>query len=138
MGPLANIPVIVLTHGKPFPNPFSAIEPIWLPGQKREAALSPQGRLEVARRSNHMIAMDEPQLVIAAIREVAADLVPSAQGPRTSTAPPHIHEESPIELNASEFSRSSKAGNKVPGHGLSAGAQSQRPAPPMQAGSAVS
>jgi pimeloyl-ACP methyl ester carboxylesterase len=76
LGPLPNIPLLVITHGRPFPGPFAPLEPIWLPGQKRQAALSPRGSLEVARNSNHMIAMDEPDLVVDALRRMAEAVRP--------------------------------------------------------------
>jgi pimeloyl-ACP methyl ester carboxylesterase len=70
-GNLGDTPLIVLTHGKPFPGPFAALEPFWRAGQERHAALSTRGELLVAENSNHMIAGDEPELVIAALRRMA-------------------------------------------------------------------
>jgi pimeloyl-ACP methyl ester carboxylesterase len=73
MGKLGDLPVVAITHGKPFPGPFARLEPFWLPGQKRMASLSSRGRLVVARKSNHMIQQDEPDLVIAALRSVVEE-----------------------------------------------------------------
>jgi pimeloyl-ACP methyl ester carboxylesterase len=70
-GNLGDLPLIVITHGKPFPGPFAALEPFWRPGQERLAARSSRGELWVAENSNHMIAADEPALVIEALRRVA-------------------------------------------------------------------
>lgn len=69
-GGLGDTPLIVLTHGKPFPGPFAALEPFWRAGQERHAALSTRGELRVAKNSNHMIASDEPELVIEALRQM--------------------------------------------------------------------
>jgi pimeloyl-ACP methyl ester carboxylesterase len=73
MGKLGDLPVAVITHGKPFPGPFARLEPFWLAGQKRMASLSTRGRLVVAGKSNHMIQHDEPELVVAALRSVVEE-----------------------------------------------------------------
>jgi pimeloyl-ACP methyl ester carboxylesterase len=70
-GSLGEVPLIVITHGKPFPGPFAALEPFWRAGQERFAALSTHGTLRVAENSSHMIATDEPALVVAALQEMA-------------------------------------------------------------------
>lgn len=69
-GGLGDMPLIVLTHGKPFPGPFAALEPFWRAGQERHAALSTRGALWVAENSNHMIAGDEPERVLEALRHM--------------------------------------------------------------------
>jgi pimeloyl-ACP methyl ester carboxylesterase len=69
-GSLGALPVTVITHGKPFPGPFAALEKNWGEGQKRLAALSSDSVLIVAANSNHMVQHDEPQLVLNAIRRV--------------------------------------------------------------------
>lgn len=74
-GGLGDTPLIVLTHGKPFPGPFAALEPFWRAGQERHAALSTRGALLVAENSNHMIAGDEPERVIGALRDMVAMVV---------------------------------------------------------------
>jgi pimeloyl-ACP methyl ester carboxylesterase len=71
-GSLEGLPLVVLTHGQPFPGPFALLEKYWAQGQKRLAALSEKGELLVAHQSNHMIHLDEPDLVIYAIRQVHA------------------------------------------------------------------
>jgi pimeloyl-ACP methyl ester carboxylesterase len=69
-GSLGNLPLAVITHGQPFPGPFSVLEPGWIEGQKRLAALSTDSLLIPAQKSNHMIHLDEPNVVIDAIRRV--------------------------------------------------------------------
>jgi pimeloyl-ACP methyl ester carboxylesterase len=69
-GNLGDLPLVVITHGQPFPGPMATLEKYWAAGQQRLAALSTSGELVVARNSNHMVQMDEPQVVIDAIRRV--------------------------------------------------------------------
>jgi pimeloyl-ACP methyl ester carboxylesterase len=69
-GSLVARPLVVLTHGQPFPGPFSILEKGWSEGQTRLAALSTNSLLIVAKKSNHMIELDEPELVVEAIRRV--------------------------------------------------------------------
>jgi pimeloyl-ACP methyl ester carboxylesterase len=71
-GSLGALPLIVITHGKPFPGPFAVLERNWSEGQSRLAALSTDSCLIVAENSNHMIQQDEPELVLDAIRRVHA------------------------------------------------------------------
>jgi pimeloyl-ACP methyl ester carboxylesterase len=74
MGSLGDMPLVAITHGKPFPGPFARLEPFWLPGQQRMASLSTRGRLIVAEASNHMIHQDQPDLVLAALRSVVEEV----------------------------------------------------------------
>jgi pimeloyl-ACP methyl ester carboxylesterase len=69
-GSYGALPVVVITHGKPFPGPFAVLERDWSGGQQRLAALSTNGILMVAANSNHMIQQDEPELVLDAIRRL--------------------------------------------------------------------
>jgi len=69
-GSLDDLPLAVITHGQPFPGPFSILEKGWGDGQKRLAALSTNSLLIRANNSNHMIQVDEPGLVVDAIRRV--------------------------------------------------------------------
>jgi pimeloyl-ACP methyl ester carboxylesterase len=64
-------PLAVICHGQPFPGPAAVLEPGWMEGQQRLAAMSSRGELIVARNSNHMVQTDEPDIVVAAIRRVA-------------------------------------------------------------------
>ena len=67
-GVFGALPLVVITHGQPFPGPLAAVERHWGAGQERLAALSTNSRLVVAKNSNHMIQDDEPAVVIDAIR----------------------------------------------------------------------
>ena len=76
-GHCANLPItdqLLLTHGRPWdwpPDyPAAALEAIWPPLQEELAALVPDGRLVVAEQSGHFIPGDQPEVVIAAIRQV--------------------------------------------------------------------
>jgi pimeloyl-ACP methyl ester carboxylesterase len=69
-GALDDLPLIVVEHGQPFPGPFALLENYWSAGQKRLAALSTKGELIVAQTSNHMIHLDQPDLVVNAIQRV--------------------------------------------------------------------
>jgi hypothetical protein len=70
MGGLGDLPLAVITHGQPFPGPFSILEEGWSDGQKRLAALSANSLLIRAKNSNHSIQIDEPELVVDAVRRV--------------------------------------------------------------------
>jgi len=69
-GPVGDRPIAVISHGQKFPPPFDVLEFNWDEGQQRLAALSTNSELIVAEKSNHMIQIDEPDLVVAAIRRV--------------------------------------------------------------------
>lgn len=72
VGSLGNLPLAVITHGHPFPGPFSVLEKGWSQGQTRLAGLSTDSLLIRANNSNHMVQLDEPGLVVDAIRRVHA------------------------------------------------------------------
>jgi len=72
VGRLGDLPLAVITHGQPFPGPFFILEKGWSEGQTRLAALSTNSLLIRANNSNHMIQIDEPGLVVDAIRRVHA------------------------------------------------------------------
>jgi pimeloyl-ACP methyl ester carboxylesterase len=78
-GSLGDLPLIVVEHGQPFPGPFALLEKYWAEGQKRLAALSTNSLLIRANNSNHMIHLDEPGLVVDAIRRVHAAARDKAQ-----------------------------------------------------------
>jgi pimeloyl-ACP methyl ester carboxylesterase len=71
-GSLGNRPLVVLRHGVPFPAMAAAMEDGWTDSQERLARLSENNELIVAERSNHLIYLDEPQLVVDAVRRVHA------------------------------------------------------------------
>jgi pimeloyl-ACP methyl ester carboxylesterase len=72
--PLPDLPLIVITHGRPWSwpagYPAEDLEAIWLPLQRRLAALTPDARLLVASDSGHDIPGEQPELIIEAIRQV--------------------------------------------------------------------
>jgi hypothetical protein len=72
VGSLGDLPLAVITHGQHFPGPFFILEKGWSEGQTRLAALSTNSVLIRANNSNHMIQIDEPGLVVDAIRRVHA------------------------------------------------------------------
>ena len=72
VGSLGDLPLAVITHGQPFPGPFFILEKGWSGGQTRLAALSTNSLLIPANNSNHMVQIDEPGLVVDAIRRVHA------------------------------------------------------------------
>ena len=67
-GTFGALPLVVVTHGQPFPGPLATVERHWGAGQHRLAALSTNSRFVLAKNSNHMIQDDEPAVVIDAIR----------------------------------------------------------------------
>jgi pimeloyl-ACP methyl ester carboxylesterase len=66
-GPLGDKPLTVLMRGKPISDPtyWSA----WQATQRTMAGLSSQGRLIVAEQSGHTIHLEQPDLVVASIRQ---------------------------------------------------------------------
>ena len=72
-----DIPVVVVSHGKPDQIiPFMSREAnaqherLWGELQQDLVRLSPRGRQIIASRSGHMIAFDQPDIVVAAVTEV--------------------------------------------------------------------
>jgi pimeloyl-ACP methyl ester carboxylesterase len=81
---LGNIPLIVLRHDQAQPMMASpevtaALEETFTRLQQEMAALSSRGKLVVAKQSGHAIHLDQPALVVAAIREVVAAAPAQAQ-----------------------------------------------------------
>jgi pimeloyl-ACP methyl ester carboxylesterase len=70
---LGDLPLVVLTASDP-----SAER---LQDQREVLALGSRGRHVVAERSGHWIPLDEPELVVEAVRSVLADLGPAVTGP---------------------------------------------------------
>jgi pimeloyl-ACP methyl ester carboxylesterase len=72
--PLRPLPLVVLTHGRPWAwppgYPVADLEAVWMPLQEQLASLTPDARLVVAEQSGHFIPGEQPDLVIAAIRQV--------------------------------------------------------------------
>jgi pimeloyl-ACP methyl ester carboxylesterase len=69
-GSLREIPLIVLSHGKPFPGSFAVLEHNHMEGQQALAGLSSNSELLIAHASSHAIPLEEPQLVLQAVRRV--------------------------------------------------------------------
>jgi pimeloyl-ACP methyl ester carboxylesterase len=69
-GTLQDLPVLLLTHGIPFPPLAAAMEEGWTDGQRRLLALSRDGELIVATKSGHLIHVDEPELVVEAVKRM--------------------------------------------------------------------
>jgi pimeloyl-ACP methyl ester carboxylesterase len=72
---LGDIPLIVLRHGQEQPMMASpevtaALEETFERLQQEMAALSNRGKLVVAAQSGHAIHLDQPALVVEAVREV--------------------------------------------------------------------
>jgi pimeloyl-ACP methyl ester carboxylesterase len=69
-GCLGALPVAVITHGVAFPGPFAVLENGWKEGQERLLGLSSNARAWHAEDSNHMIHLDQTEIVLEAIRWV--------------------------------------------------------------------
>jgi pimeloyl-ACP methyl ester carboxylesterase len=78
---LGNLPLVVLSRGRPDPGMYdpgvapevvAQAEQVWSQMQLELTALSSRGRRIVAQKSGHSIQLDQPELVIGAIREVRA------------------------------------------------------------------
>jgi hypothetical protein len=71
-------PVVVLTHGQPTPDISKAeaekFDKTWLEMQKDMATWSSHGTQRTISDSGHYISNDDPDAVIAAIREVVDDV----------------------------------------------------------------
>ncbi len=88
--PLPAMPLVVISRGETPPSndpdsaeantdipqdfPIDAIEPLWQAGQAELAELVPDARWVIAEESAHWIQVDEPGLVIEAIRQVVEAL----------------------------------------------------------------
>ena len=75
--PLRRVPLVVLSRGRPVELPadvpagFSdALEQAWAVGQAELATLAPRGRQIVAPRSSHYVQLEQPALVVRAVRQV--------------------------------------------------------------------
>jgi pimeloyl-ACP methyl ester carboxylesterase len=85
--PLRALPLFVLTHGRPEsesdPRLAAADERLWRKLQAEIGALVPRSKHVIARRSGHDIHHEQPELVVAAIR----DVVEAVRDPSTWTRP---------------------------------------------------
>jgi hypothetical protein len=76
---LGDIPLIVLRHGKTqpvmtTPEVAQLLEETFVQLQNEMAALSTRGKVVVADQSGHLIQLEQPDLVIEAVREVVAEV----------------------------------------------------------------
>ena len=69
-GLLGDIPVAVISHGKPYPGPFAVLERNHPEAMQALADLSDDSVLTVAGDSMHAVPLEEPQVVIDAITAV--------------------------------------------------------------------
>lgn len=69
-GPFPDVPVAVITAGKRWILDTRSWREQWMVFQRDLAALSPQGTQTIAAESGHAIQLQQPELVIDAIREV--------------------------------------------------------------------
>lgn len=69
-GPFPDVPVAVITAGKRWILDTKSWRRQWMVFQQELAALSPQGTQVVASESGHAIQIDQPQIVIDAIRDI--------------------------------------------------------------------
>lgn len=69
---LGDRPLALLRHGIPFPPMAAAMEEGWAESQERLAHLSTNSEIIVAEKSSHLIYVDQPELVIEAVRRVHA------------------------------------------------------------------
>ena len=88
--PLPPLPLVVLSHGRPYgaaelpPGvPPEALERAWQELQAELAALVPGARHVVAAASGHYIHVEQPELVVEAVRQVVA----AARDPGSWTTP---------------------------------------------------
>jgi pimeloyl-ACP methyl ester carboxylesterase len=75
--PLSPLPLIVISKGRPFELPSdlpaglpAAVEKAWLAGQEELAGLLPDTPHIIATKSSHYVEIEQPQLVIDAIKQV--------------------------------------------------------------------
>ncbi len=67
-GRLGEVPLIVITHGRPFTGGQGRLEAGWTAAQERLAGLSSDSVLLVAENSGHAIFWDEPELVVESVK----------------------------------------------------------------------
>lgn len=76
MHEIGDVPLVVLSHGQPgalmsvFGPRAAEAEVLWQAGQARLSTLSSQGRLVVSEQSDHVIPVNDPAAVVAAIDDL--------------------------------------------------------------------
>ena len=73
-GTLFDIPLRVVTHGRPFKGSQSFLEEGWVESQERLAALSSNSKLITAKKSGHAISLESPDIVVEVIRELVEEI----------------------------------------------------------------
>jgi pimeloyl-ACP methyl ester carboxylesterase len=90
--PLGAIPLRVLVHGDSFDpggEPVPKLERLWRRLQRDLAAQSPDGEMEVVPGTTHRIAEDDPDAVVAAVRDMVDAALPlNARRSATRRPPP--------------------------------------------------
>jgi pimeloyl-ACP methyl ester carboxylesterase len=83
--PFPSVPLIVISKGRPFELPTdlpaglpAVVEKAWLAGQEQLANLLPDTPHIVATKSSHYVQVEQPQLVIDAIKQVVEKIRASA------------------------------------------------------------
>jgi pimeloyl-ACP methyl ester carboxylesterase len=66
-----DVPLVVISHGKSTVDAPDAWEGIWRGLQQDLAKRSPRGQFRIAEQSGHFIQLDQPDMVIQAIRDVS-------------------------------------------------------------------
>jgi pimeloyl-ACP methyl ester carboxylesterase len=69
-GPFPDVPVAVITAGKRWILDTKSWREQWMVFQQDLAALSPQGTQMVAEKSGHVVQLQQPEVIIAAIRQI--------------------------------------------------------------------
>ncbi|MCC6315732.1 MAG: alpha/beta hydrolase [Thermomicrobiales bacterium] len=89
--PLPDLPLVVITHGRPWAwpagYPADALEALWMPLQRKLAALTPDAQLTIACDSDHDIPGEQPGLIVAAVRQVIAAVRDPASWPPQHALP---------------------------------------------------
>ena len=75
--PIGNVPMIVVQHGRPI---FAGVtgygrqlQEVWSEGQRAWLRLSPRSHMVIARRSGHLIYLDQPSLTLRVIRQALSE-----------------------------------------------------------------
>jgi pimeloyl-ACP methyl ester carboxylesterase len=79
-----SIPVVVVTGGR-------GADATWRDLQRDQITLSQRGCQMIAQQSGHVVAIDQPEVVVDAIRRVVEDRIPLHFGSGLSCAPHHAH-----------------------------------------------
>ncbi len=89
IGSMGDIPLIVLRHGKPMfgsfpPDEAVKMEAQWQAFQEEIATKSSKSQIVVATSSGHIIQMEQPSIIVDAVRQLAKQTTVSSD-----ELPPH-------------------------------------------------